>query len=139
MSLGQCVFVSVSLHPRVCVQLCGGSRLCPQTYLCPCHPLSLNVGCAPVRLSVSACACLVSTLQVTQHIATCQPLSGALDNGRVVLCDMMADPWVSASSSSGLVDFLQACTPDLPLSPENASPCPSLTQWEDWGWEEVAA
>ncbi|XP_023474449.1 prominin-2 isoform X2 [Equus przewalskii] len=31
--------------------------------------------------------------EVTQRIATCQPLSGALDNGRVVLCDMMADPW----------------------------------------------
>lgn len=31
--------------------------------------------------------------EVTQHIATCQPLSGALDNGRVILCDMMADPW----------------------------------------------
>ncbi|XP_071064808.1 prominin-2 isoform X2 [Dasypus novemcinctus] len=31
--------------------------------------------------------------EVTQHIATCQPLSGALDNGRVLLCDMLADPW----------------------------------------------
>ncbi|XP_004369480.1 prominin-2 [Trichechus manatus latirostris] len=31
--------------------------------------------------------------EVTQHIATCQPLSRALDNGRVILCDMMADPW----------------------------------------------
>ncbi|XP_047379215.1 prominin-2 [Sciurus carolinensis] len=31
--------------------------------------------------------------EVTQHIATCQPLSGALDNGRVMLCDMVADPW----------------------------------------------
>ncbi|XP_042789035.1 prominin-2 [Panthera leo] len=31
--------------------------------------------------------------EVTQHIATCQPLSRALDNGRVVLCDMIADPW----------------------------------------------
>ncbi|XP_008698754.2 prominin-2 [Ursus maritimus] len=31
--------------------------------------------------------------EVTQRIATCQPLSAALDNGRVVLCDMMADPW----------------------------------------------
>ncbi|XP_027973041.1 prominin-2 [Eumetopias jubatus] len=30
---------------------------------------------------------------VTQRIATCQPLSRALDNGRVVLCDMMANPW----------------------------------------------
>lgn len=57
------------------------------------------MGCTPMGLSVSACTCLVLTLQVTQHIATCQPLSGALDNGRVILCDMMADPWVSASSS----------------------------------------
>ncbi|XP_057598189.1 prominin-2 isoform X3 [Hippopotamus amphibius kiboko] len=31
--------------------------------------------------------------EVTQRIATCQPLSGALDNGRVILCDMVADPW----------------------------------------------
>ncbi|XP_019065171.1 prominin-2 isoform X1 [Fukomys damarensis] len=31
--------------------------------------------------------------EVTQHIATCQPFSGALDNGRAILCDMMADPW----------------------------------------------
>lgn len=31
--------------------------------------------------------------EVTQRIATCQPLSGALDNGHVILCDMMADPW----------------------------------------------
>ncbi|KAM7327379.1 hypothetical protein ACRRTK_013746 [Alexandromys fortis] len=31
--------------------------------------------------------------EVTQHIATCQPLSAALDNGHVILCDMMADPW----------------------------------------------
>ncbi|XP_051000537.1 prominin-2 [Acomys russatus] len=31
--------------------------------------------------------------EVTQHITTCQPLSTALDNGHVVLCDMMADPW----------------------------------------------
>uniref|UniRef100_A0A0P6J1D7 Prominin-2 n=1 Tax=Heterocephalus glaber TaxID=10181 RepID=A0A0P6J1D7_HETGA len=31
--------------------------------------------------------------EVTQHIATCQPFSRALDNGRVILCDMMADPW----------------------------------------------
>lgn len=36
------------------------------------------------------------TPQVTERIATCQPLSGALDSGRVILCDMVADPWVSA-------------------------------------------
>lgn len=40
------------------------------------------------------------TPQVTQRIATCQPLSGALDNGRVILCDVMADPWVSAPDHS---------------------------------------
>lgn len=57
-----------------------------------------------VGLCVPACTCLMLTPQVTQRIATCQPLSGALDNGRVVLCDMMADPWVSAHSSSGLMD-----------------------------------
>ncbi|KAI4586987.1 hypothetical protein MJG53_004774 [Ovis ammon polii x Ovis aries] len=31
--------------------------------------------------------------EVTQRIATCQPLSAALDSGRVILCDMVADPW----------------------------------------------
>ncbi|XP_055985085.1 prominin-2 [Sorex fumeus] len=31
--------------------------------------------------------------EVTQHIATCQPLSGALDNSRVIVCDMLTDPW----------------------------------------------
>uniref|UniRef100_A0A5F8GTH2 Prominin 2 n=1 Tax=Monodelphis domestica TaxID=13616 RepID=A0A5F8GTH2_MONDO len=30
---------------------------------------------------------------VTEHIATCQPLSEALDNGRVILCDHIANPW----------------------------------------------
>uniref|UniRef100_A0A4X2LF35 Prominin 2 n=1 Tax=Vombatus ursinus TaxID=29139 RepID=A0A4X2LF35_VOMUR len=30
---------------------------------------------------------------VTEHIATCQPLSGALDNSRVILCDLIANPW----------------------------------------------
>ncbi|XP_038615496.1 prominin-2 [Tachyglossus aculeatus] len=30
---------------------------------------------------------------VTQQIATCQPLSRALDNAQVVLCDLIADPW----------------------------------------------
>ncbi|XP_072490855.1 prominin-2 isoform X2 [Notamacropus eugenii] len=30
---------------------------------------------------------------VTEHIATCQPLSEALDNGRVILCDLIINPW----------------------------------------------
>lgn len=27
-------------------------------------------------------------------MASCQPLATALDNGRVILCDRIADPWV---------------------------------------------
>ncbi|XP_044515450.1 prominin-2 [Gracilinanus agilis] len=34
-----------------------------------------------------------ATRMVTEHIATCQPLSAALDNGRVILCDHIANPW----------------------------------------------
>uniref|UniRef100_A0A6I8NS96 Prominin 2 n=1 Tax=Ornithorhynchus anatinus TaxID=9258 RepID=A0A6I8NS96_ORNAN len=30
---------------------------------------------------------------VTQQIATCKPLSRALDNAQVILCDLIADPW----------------------------------------------
>ncbi|XP_068931700.1 prominin-2 isoform X2 [Petaurus breviceps papuanus] len=30
---------------------------------------------------------------VTEHIATCQPLSGALDNGQMILCDLIVNPW----------------------------------------------
>ncbi|XP_019515532.1 PREDICTED: prominin-2 isoform X3 [Hipposideros armiger] len=44
--------------------------------------------------------------EVTQHIATCQPLSGALDNGRVILCDMMADPWNAFWFCMGWCTFL---------------------------------
>ncbi|XP_021508285.1 prominin-2 isoform X3 [Meriones unguiculatus] len=44
--------------------------------------------------------------EVTQHIATCQPLSVALDNGRVILCDMMADPWNAFWFCLGWCTFL---------------------------------
>lgn len=33
--------------------------------------------------------------QLTEDVASCQPFSTALDNGRVILCDRIADPWVS--------------------------------------------
>lgn len=39
-------------------------------------------------------------------MASCQPLATALDNGRVILCDRIADPWVrilSLSLHGGLV------------------------------------
>ncbi|XP_068420513.1 prominin-2 [Eschrichtius robustus] len=44
--------------------------------------------------------------EVTQRIATCQPLSGALDNGRVILCDMVADPWNAFWFCLGWCTFL---------------------------------
>ncbi|XP_055459552.1 prominin-2 isoform X2 [Psammomys obesus] len=44
--------------------------------------------------------------EVTQHIATCQPLSVALDNGHVILCDMMADPWNAFWFCLGWCTFL---------------------------------
>ncbi|KAM4866708.1 prominin-2 [Thomomys bottae] len=43
--------------------------------------------------------------EVTQRIATCQPLSGVLDNGHVILCDMMADPWNAFWFSLGWCTF----------------------------------
>ncbi|KAK7806352.1 hypothetical protein U0070_020204 [Myodes glareolus] len=52
-----------------------------------------NMGYPSVGSGVFPYTCLVLVPQVTQHIATCQPLSAALDNGHVILCDMMADPW----------------------------------------------
>ncbi|XP_062933908.1 prominin-2-like [Cynocephalus volans] len=41
----------------------------------------------------------------TECIIPCQPLSGALDNGRVILCDMMADPWNAFSFCLGWCNF----------------------------------
>lgn len=70
--------------------------------LCTAVSLSLSVSLATFVSDYGVCpcapgqTCLMLTPQVTQRIATCQPLSGALDNGRVILCDVMADPWVSA-------------------------------------------
>lgn len=55
--------------------------------------------CVPLSLIFTYTSLMLAP-QVTQHIATCQPLSGALDNGHVILCDMMADPWVSVPSPS---------------------------------------
>lgn len=104
MSLCQCALISMSLHPCVYTT----AQWLPTVSLDLALLLSTSFseyGCTPVGLSVSARMCLMLTPQVTQHIATCQPLSRALDNGRVILCDMIADPWVSASSSSRLMDM----------------------------------
>jgi hypothetical protein len=101
--------VSVSQLSCTCCSVSGCE--CAVAISCVPGPLS-----GPVNLSLetwghtsgsgySTCTCFMWALQVTQRIATCQPLSGALDNGRVILCDMMADPWVSVPTPSGLKDI----------------------------------
>lgn len=69
----------------------------PMVMMSVCATLCASMRCSS-EYGVDICrfSCLHIYLpQVTQHIATCQPLSTALDNGHVILCDMMADPWVS--------------------------------------------
>lgn len=43
---------------------------------------------------------------LTQDVASCQPFSTALDNGRVILCDRIADPWNAFWFSLGGCTFL---------------------------------
>lgn len=88
-----CPHVSVFLHACVCTAVALGLSV----------SLSTPVSARGVRTYGPGCTRLLLMPQVTQHVATCQPLSGALDNSRVILCDMMADPWVSTPSSSGLL------------------------------------
>ncbi|NXH95116.1 PROM2 protein, partial [Pachycephala philippinensis] len=40
-----------------------------------------------------------------EDVASCQPLSTALDNGRVILCDRIADPWNAFWFSLGCCTF----------------------------------
>lgn len=44
--------------------------------------------------------CLRFLFQLREDVASCQPLATALDNGRVILCDRIADPWVRIPSPS---------------------------------------
>lgn len=44
--------------------------------------------------------CLHFLFQLREDVASCQPLATALDNGRVILCDRIADPWVRIQSLS---------------------------------------
>ena len=73
----------------------GPTSAGPRCSAFPRPPASPSPPRTPVGLGVPACSFLMLAPQVTQRIATCQPLSAALDSGRVILCDMVADPWVS--------------------------------------------
>ncbi|XP_020635838.3 prominin-2 [Pogona vitticeps] len=42
---------------------------------------------------------------LTEDVASCQPFSTALDNGRVILCDRVADPWNAFWLSLGCCTF----------------------------------
>uniref|UniRef100_A0A672U151 Prominin 2 n=1 Tax=Strigops habroptila TaxID=2489341 RepID=A0A672U151_STRHB len=45
--------------------------------------------------------CLLFLFQLREDVASCQPLATALDNGRVILCDRIADPWVRITEHWG--------------------------------------
>lgn len=73
-------------------------------------------------------------------MASCQPLATALDNGQVILCDRIADPWVGIPALHGgpaprLPKPLQSpgAAPALPARLSSAaSPCrtPSGSAWD---------
>lgn len=54
-------------------------------------------------------------------MASCQPLATALDNGRVILCDRIADPWVGFPSL-GRPEPSGALGLPLPCPPRTAQP-----------------
>uniref|UniRef100_A0A8C3D4F5 Prominin 2 n=1 Tax=Corvus moneduloides TaxID=1196302 RepID=A0A8C3D4F5_CORMO len=60
--------------------------------------------CIPgARGGLMRCPC--SLFQLREDVASCQPLATALDNGRVILCDRIADPWNAFWFSLGCCTF----------------------------------
>ncbi|XP_017600169.1 PREDICTED: prominin-2, partial [Corvus brachyrhynchos] len=60
--------------------------------------------CIPgARGGLMPCPC--SLFQLREDVASCQPLATALDNGRVILCDRIADPWNAFWFSLGCCTF----------------------------------
>uniref|UniRef100_A0A8C5UDM4 Prominin 2 n=1 Tax=Malurus cyaneus samueli TaxID=2593467 RepID=A0A8C5UDM4_9PASS len=49
--------------------------------------------------------CVCSLFQLREDVASCQPLATALDNGRVILCDRIAEPWNAFWFSLGCCTF----------------------------------
>uniref|UniRef100_A0A8C8B242 Prominin 2 n=1 Tax=Otus sunia TaxID=257818 RepID=A0A8C8B242_9STRI len=71
---------------------------------CPpcCLPSAQEIGCF-TRKELRYLAQYLNWLR--EDVASCQPLATALDNGRVILCDRIADPWNAFWFSLGCCTF----------------------------------
>lgn len=69
--------------------------------------------------------CLCSSFQLREDVASCQPLATALDNGRVILCDRIADPWVRIPLRGGPVSTYG--TPKAPQTPPEPGTAPAFS------------
>uniref|UniRef100_A0A8C9LDB0 Prominin 2 n=1 Tax=Pavo cristatus TaxID=9049 RepID=A0A8C9LDB0_PAVCR len=77
----------------------------PKTYMGPyvtCTGSDRRWVLSFVRVEAANCI-LLSWLR--EDVASCQPLATALDNGRVILCDRIADPWNAFWFSLGCCTF----------------------------------
>uniref|UniRef100_A0A8C3FBD5 Prominin 2 n=1 Tax=Chrysemys picta bellii TaxID=8478 RepID=A0A8C3FBD5_CHRPI len=75
----------------------SADRVAEHNWVCDC--VSLHPGhCLDNSLSPLL-------LQLTEDVASCQPLATALDNGRVILCDRIAEPWNAFWFSLGCCTF----------------------------------
>uniref|UniRef100_A0A8B9GJF3 Prominin 2 n=1 Tax=Amazona collaria TaxID=241587 RepID=A0A8B9GJF3_9PSIT len=90
-----------------------GIRSCLQAHrdiltpLCP-PPEEQHGGGAPdaaPKARNGVIPCLRFLFQLREDVASCQPLATALDNGRVILCDRIADPWNAFWFSLGCCTF----------------------------------
>uniref|UniRef100_A0A8D2LGK9 Prominin 2 n=1 Tax=Varanus komodoensis TaxID=61221 RepID=A0A8D2LGK9_VARKO len=101
------------------VTWCGNSAPCR---LCPFPPVAWLAFPGAAGLSRKAPACLTEVLphsakitrlrgsfspllQLAEDVASCQPVSTALDSARVILCDRIVDPWNAFWFSLGSCTF----------------------------------
>lgn len=67
--------------------------------------------------------CPCSLFQLREDVASCQPLATALDNGQVILCDRIADPWVGILALHGGPARAHGST-KAPQAPPETGGCP---------------
>uniref|UniRef100_A0A8C5UAQ8 Prominin 2 n=1 Tax=Malurus cyaneus samueli TaxID=2593467 RepID=A0A8C5UAQ8_9PASS len=66
---------------------------------------SMGLGPGNAALSLHAAFPLPRSSALREDVASCQPLATALDNGRVILCDRIAEPWNAFWFSLGCCTF----------------------------------